>query len=134
MIYENTTLQHYKIILLAVFLSAGASTHNRQIAEQNRQSIDDAPSEAAAVSTPQAESLSAEILDDLMPRSIYQSINNGVCARSTVINNAAFAGFSIDVQCRPTTHVEGDPAAGTIVNYRLTAIASIGAYGSLDST
>lgn len=67
MIYENTTLQHYKIILLAVFLSACASTQSRQVAEQNRQGIDDALSEAAAVSIPQAESPSAEILDDLMP-------------------------------------------------------------------
>ena len=131
MIYENTTLQNYPA---SRTLSACTSTHNRQIAEQNRQGIDDALSEAATVSTPQAESLSAEILDYLMPRSIYQSINNGVCAGSMVINNTAFAGFSIDVQSRPTTHFEGDPAAGTIVNYRLTAIANIGAYGSLDPT
>ena len=59
----------YKIILLAVFLSACASTQNRQIAEQNREGIDDALSEAAAVSIPEAESPSTEILDDLMPSS-----------------------------------------------------------------
>jgi MSHA biogenesis protein MshP len=63
---------------------------------------------------------------------IFQSINNDVCAGSTVINDAAFAGFSVDVQCTPTTHIEGDPATGTIVNYRLTAIARSGVYGSLD--
>ncbi len=63
---------------------------------------------------------------------IYQSIYNGACAGSTVINDAAFAGFSVEVQCLPTTHVEGDPATGTIVTYRLTAIARSGAYGSLD--
>jgi len=62
-------IRHYKIILLAVFLSACASTQNRQIAEQNRQGIEDALSEAVAVSIPEAESPSAEILDDLMPAS-----------------------------------------------------------------
>ena len=63
---------------------------------------------------------------------IFQSINNGVCAGSTPVNSAAFAGFSVEVQCSPTTHVEGDPATGTIVTYSLTAIASSGVYGSLD--
>jgi hypothetical protein len=72
----------------------------------------------------------------VLPRSglewgIFQSINNGVCAGSTTVN-AAFAGFSFEVQCSSTTHVEGDPATGTIVTYRLTAFASTGVYGSLD--
>jgi len=63
---------------------------------------------------------------------IFQSINNGVCAGSTLINDAAFAGFSVEVQCSPTTHVEGDPATGTIITYSLIAIARSGVYGSLD--
>jgi hypothetical protein len=65
----------------------------------------------------------------VLPRSgiewgIFQSINNGVYAGSTVVNNAAFAGFSVEVQCSPTT--------GTIVACQLTAIARSGVYGSLD--
>ena len=57
---------------------------------------------------------------------IFQSINNGVCAGSTTINDAAFAGFSVEVQCIPTTHIEGDSMTGTIITYRLSAIASSG--------
>jgi MSHA biogenesis protein MshP len=63
---------------------------------------------------------------------IFQSINNGVCAGSATINDAAFAGFSVEVRCIPTTHIEGDPMSGTIITYRPTAIASSGVYGSLD--
>ena len=69
---------------------------------------------------------------NLNPGTELIAINNGVCAGSTVINDAAFAGFSVEVQCSPTTHIEGDPATGTIVTYRLTAIARSGVYGSLD--
>jgi hypothetical protein len=54
-----------------------------------------------------------------------------VCAGSTTVN-AAFAGFSVEVQCSSTTDVEGDPATGTIVTYHLTAFARTGVYGSLD--
>ena len=65
----------------------------------------------------------------VLPRSgiewgIFQSIYNGVCAGSTAVNNAAFAGFSVEVQCSPAT--------GTIVTCQLTAIARSGVYGSLD--
>jgi MSHA biogenesis protein MshL len=57
------------IILLASLLSACASTQNRQVAQENRQSIDDALSDAAAVTVPDAEAPSQEILDDLLPGS-----------------------------------------------------------------
>jgi len=39
---------------------------------------------------------------------------------------------SVDVQCGAATHIAGDPATGTIVTYRLYAIARSGVYGSLD--
>ncbi len=61
--------RHLSIIVLAGFLSACASSMNREIAQQNRQSIDDALNEAAAVVIPDAESPSDEILDDLLPGS-----------------------------------------------------------------
>ncbi len=61
--------QGLKVILLSVFLSACASTMSKQVAEQNRQGIDDTLSEAAAVTIPEAESPSTEILDDLLPGS-----------------------------------------------------------------
>ncbi len=61
--------RHLNILLLAVLLGACASTENRQVAQDNRQSIDDALSEAAAVSIPDAEAPSDEILDDLLPGS-----------------------------------------------------------------
>ena len=73
----------------------------------------------------------------VLPRSviewgIFQSIKNDVCAGSTPVNNAAFAGFSVEVQCSQTTHIEGDPVSGTIITYSLIAIARSGVYGSLD--
>ena len=55
------------IIVLACFLSACAATHTTEMARQNRQSIDDAMTEAAAVTIPEVEAPSAEILDDLVP-------------------------------------------------------------------
>ena len=61
--------RHLGIILLAGFLSACASSQSREMAQQNRQSIDDALSEAAAVVIPDVESPSDEILDDLVPGS-----------------------------------------------------------------
>jgi MSHA biogenesis protein MshL len=57
------------IILLACLLSACAATHTREMAQQNRQSIDDAMAEAAAVTIPEVEVPSVEILDDLVPGS-----------------------------------------------------------------
>jgi MSHA biogenesis protein MshP len=63
---------------------------------------------------------------------IFQSTVNGLCAGSTSLNNAAFAGFSVEVQCTSTAHTEGVSPAGTINTYRLSAIASSGVYGSLD--
>ena len=61
--------QRLGAILLSVFLSACASTPSKQVAEQNRQGIDDALAEAVAVTIPEAESPSEEILDDLLPGS-----------------------------------------------------------------
>ncbi len=58
-----------QVIALGCFLSACASTHNREIAQQNRQSINDALEQAAAVKIPEAEAPSDDILDDLVPGS-----------------------------------------------------------------
>ncbi len=63
---------------------------------------------------------------------IHQAIVNGACAASSSFTDPAFAGFSIEVQCGQTTHTEGSAPAGTIVTYRLLAIARSGSYGSLD--
>ncbi|MCG6888255.1 MAG: hypothetical protein LJE92_01595 [Gammaproteobacteria bacterium] len=63
---------------------------------------------------------------------IFQSTVNGLCAGSTGLNNAAFAGFSVELQCTSTTHTDVVSTTGTIVTYRLVAIASSGIYGSLD--
>ena len=60
---------------------------------------------------------------------IYQSIVNGSCVGSTNFTDPAFAGFSIEVQCGQTTHIEGITPVDT---FQLTAIASTGSYGSLD--
>jgi MSHA biogenesis protein MshP len=60
---------------------------------------------------------------------IHQAIVNGSCVASTSFNNAAFAGFNIEVLCGQTTHVEG---GSTIDTFSLTAIASSGSFGSLD--
>lgn len=62
-------IRRLNIILLALLLSACASSANRQVARDNRQSIDDALSDAAAVDALEAESPSMEILDDLVPGS-----------------------------------------------------------------
>lgn len=61
--------QRLYTVILALLLGACASTQNRQVAEANRQSIDDALSEAAAVVIPDAEAPSRDILDDLVPGS-----------------------------------------------------------------
>jgi MSHA biogenesis protein MshL len=61
--------RHLCIIMLAGLLGACASSQNREAAQQNRQSIDDALAEAAAVVIPDAESPSDEILDQLVPGS-----------------------------------------------------------------
>ncbi|MBT8437986.1 MAG: pilus (MSHA type) biogenesis protein MshL [Gammaproteobacteria bacterium] len=61
--------RHLCIIMLAGLLGACASSQNREVAQQNRQSIDDALTEAAAVVVPDAESPPDEILDDLVPGS-----------------------------------------------------------------
>jgi len=57
------------IILLACFLSACAAPHTKEMARQNRQSIDDAMTEAAAVTIAEVEAPTQEILDDLVPAS-----------------------------------------------------------------
>lgn len=61
--------RHLYIIMLAGLLGACASSQNREVAQQNRQSIDDALTEAAAVVIPDAESPPDEILDQLVPGS-----------------------------------------------------------------
>jgi len=63
---------------------------------------------------------------------IQQAIVGTSCAASTSFSDAAFAGFTIEVQCAQTTHIEGAAPGGTIVTYRLLAIARSGTYGSLD--
>jgi MSHA biogenesis protein MshP len=63
---------------------------------------------------------------------VYQSIVNGACAPTSSFSDPAFAGFSIEVQCSQTTHTEGSAPAGTIVTYRLLAVARSGVYGTLD--
>ena len=50
---------------------------------------------------------------------IYPQTVNGVCAGSTPVNNVAFAGFSVEVQCTSTTHTEGVSPASTIVTLAL---------------
>jgi MSHA biogenesis protein MshL len=57
------------IILLVWFLSACAAPHTKEMARQNRQSIDDAMTEAAAVTIPEVEAPTQAILDDLVPAS-----------------------------------------------------------------
>ncbi len=57
------------IIGLAGLLAACASAQHRQVAADNRASIDAALAEAAAVEIPEAEPPSAEVLDDLLPGS-----------------------------------------------------------------
>jgi MSHA biogenesis protein MshP len=60
---------------------------------------------------------------------IFQSMMMGSCAATTTVTDAAFAGFSVVVQCAQTAHDEG----GTnIITYQLTAIASRGTFGTLD--
>ena len=63
---------------------------------------------------------------------IYQSIVNGSCIPSASFSDAVFAGFTIEVRCLQTTHTEGAAPGGTIVTYRLLAIARSGTYGTLD--
>ncbi|MDH3220055.1 MAG: pilus (MSHA type) biogenesis protein MshL [Gammaproteobacteria bacterium] len=63
------TRNHLTLILLTCVLSACVSTQSRETSRLNRQSIDDALNEAAAVSIPDAEVPPAEILDELMPGS-----------------------------------------------------------------
>ena len=50
------TKRHLCIIMLSGILGACASMQSREAAQQNRQSIDDALAEAAAVVIPEAES------------------------------------------------------------------------------
>jgi len=60
---------------------------------------------------------------------IHQSIVNGSCAASTSFTNAAFAGFTVQVECDRTTHDEGGVTFDT---FSLKSIASSGSYGTLD--
>ena len=61
--------RHLCIIMLAGLLGACVSTQSREAAQYNRQSIDDALTEAATVVIPEAESPPDEILDQLVPGS-----------------------------------------------------------------
>ncbi|MDH3386284.1 MAG: hypothetical protein OEN02_00140, partial [Gammaproteobacteria bacterium] len=63
------TRNYLTLIVLTCVLSACASTQSRENSRLNRQSIDDALNEAAAVVIPDAEVPPAEILDELMPGS-----------------------------------------------------------------
>ncbi len=63
------TKRRLSIILLVCFLSACAAPHTKEMARQNRQSIDDAMTEAAAVTIPEVEAPTQAILDDLVPAS-----------------------------------------------------------------
>ena len=67
-----------------------------------------------------------------LDRGIFQSTVNGLCAGSTGLNDAAFAGLSVEGRCNSTTHIEGVSPAGTIVTYRQVAIASSEIYDPLD--
>lgn len=60
---------------------------------------------------------------------IARAIMSNSCVGSTTFTNAAFAGFSVEVQCSQTTHTEG---VVTFNTYLLDSIASSGTYGSLD--
>ena len=60
---------------------------------------------------------------------IHRAIVDDSCAASTSFTNAAFAGFSIEVQCARTVHFEGTTRVDT---FNLTSIASSGVYGTLD--
>ncbi len=62
---------------------------------------------------------------------IYESIVGGSCAASTgfTLPDAELDDFNVEVQCASSVHTEG---ATPVTIYRLTAIASTGAYGTLD--
>jgi MSHA biogenesis protein MshP len=60
---------------------------------------------------------------------IHRSIVVGSCAASTSFTDAAFAGFTIQVECDRTTHVEGGVTFDT---FSLKSIASSGTFGTLD--
>ena len=57
--------RYSSIIVLACLLSACAAPHTKEMARQNRQSIDDAMTEAATVTIAEVEAPTQEILDDL---------------------------------------------------------------------
>jgi hypothetical protein len=56
----------------------------------------------------------------------------GTCAASSPVTGPALPGFSVEVRCNQTAHIEGSALTGAINTYRLQAIVSIGASGSLD--
>ncbi len=62
---------------------------------------------------------------------IYESIVGGSCAASSnfTLPDAELDDFDIEVQCASSVHTEGTTP---VTVYRLTAIASAGAYGTLD--
>jgi MSHA biogenesis protein MshL len=61
--------QRLTVLALALLLAACASKHSIETANQTRQDIDDALSQAAAVEIPDVEAPSDEILDELLPDS-----------------------------------------------------------------
>jgi len=54
---------------------------------------------------------------------------SGNYTASSSFTNQAFAGFNVEILCSQATHSEG---VTPIEIYRLTAIASLGVYCSLD--
>ena len=63
------TIRHLIILVLTGVLGSCASARHEEMAAQNRQAIDDALAEAAAVTIPDVEAPSAEVLDELVPGS-----------------------------------------------------------------
>jgi MSHA biogenesis protein MshP len=62
--------------------------------------------------------------------SAYQALVNGSCAASTLtLTEAGLAGFSVDTDCRSTTHTEGPNAVRV---YVIDAFAWSGSYGTPD--
>jgi MSHA biogenesis protein MshP len=60
----------------------------------------------------------------------HRALSGGVCtAASTTLTEAGANGFTVNVDCSSSTHVEG--AAVTTV-YRLVSFASSGTYGTPD--
>lgn len=63
---------------------------------------------------------------------VYESINNGNCSASTTFSTSgagSLDNFNIQVDCSPSTHIEGSE---TITTYHLISSAETGVFGTLD--